>query len=270
MNQKDLETLMIKQINTKTLSKSNLLICNSYRLREFLLNDLSEIFNCEIIRVDNKVDNVRSAIKEIMTTHNFQVYAFIDIDQASSQTKNSLLKVCEDNKHKLIFICSSSLDSVPFTLSSRCQLLDIQPFSQVDISKFLKENCIVVDNNLIPFIQNLDDIDDKISFKEYYDFCIKILSAFKNVSLSNILKSSKQVKTTQTSSGFEISILIRIMSKITIDDLIENKLQFFGEIEKYYKFLEILSTSLSKLNIKSASKSYIFDNILIGGFSLCN
>lgn len=265
---------MIEKIENSAMTEvfnfSNILVCESDNLISKIVEKLNQHSECSTTVVENKVDSIRLATSEIRATTHLQVFIFLDVDTSSAETKNALLKTCEDNSHKIMILCTRDLNSIPETLTSRCQVHRIDPMASQEIEKYLKDENMNVDSQLISFINNVDEIHQDTNFQKYLEMSEKLLTSFKAVSLSNILKSSKQIKTSKNNGEFDVSILFNVISSSVREKMITNTALPFRNLEDCHAFLEELSELRGKLMIRSINKLFVYDELIIRGYSLWN
>ena len=93
-----------------------------------------------------KIDQVRALKREAMLTPyegRYRVYILRNVDLASLEAANSLLKILEEPpEHVVLVLTAVQPESVPATVLSRCQRLDLRPVAHRVLETLLRDRGI--------------------------------------------------------------------------------------------------------------------------------
>ena len=234
-----------------------------------LCSEISKLLNAEMIVVDNKVDSIRSTITMIYSQTQPLLYVFEDADTMSINSKNSLLKVCEEPPQSAyIVLLTENKENILPTILSRTQLFELSNYTQQELGEYLSSKDLSSNTKqMILSISNCPGDIEKFLMQnnnELVSFANKVVGNLRRVSLSNALKICKQISLNKTSDGFDSILFLNSI-------IIECKNNFIKTRDnKYLEFSKYASNTKHNLSLAYINKNYEFDNFIIKGWSLWN
>lgn len=215
---------------------------------------------------DVKVDTVRGMIDEAYRLANPTVYIIPDGHKMSPQAKNALLKVTEEPPNKATFLMSvTSTEALLHTLSSRGTKFYLRPYSEAERSEYIdscKVNLDSEDRDLImQTCISMLEIDTMLKSKpgELYDYANKLIDNIADVSVANMLKTSKSIAFKEDDEGYNLELLLKVVCfslRMRMDENESDRILYAGLISQTVR-------TLGELHLSTISRPNTFDDWLI-------
>lgn len=160
-----------------------------------------------------------------------KVYVINNIDKATIQAQNKLLKVLEEpNKNVFFILSATNLDAVLSTVKSRCKIMTIEPFSSEQVKEIFKNENVEISDILYSqsggYVGKLCELFRGGDFADALEVAKGVVFDMKNskqvLKYSAGLSSSKQTFLTKLSliQEFYRDILMTLLGE---NDLQQNK-----------------------------------------------
>lgn len=270
IGQRKLVEKLSKDIENNTFSHFITLCAPDGYGKHTVCNLLCDLLNADMIFVNNKVDSIREAISLIYSqTTCPTLYIFEDADTMSINSKNSLLKVCEEPPQAAyIILLVNSVENLLQTTLSRTRLYEFENYTRCELEEYLKlKSPQEIESNMILSVSTCPGDIDKMLLpnnKNVLSFANKVVENLKRVALSNALKIGKQISLNKNSDSMDYTLFLNAIMVVCKSKFIETK-----DI-KYLRFSEIASNTKHNLSLSHINNSYEFDDFIIKGWSLWN
>lgn len=164
-----------------------------------------------------------------------KVYVINNIDNATPQAQNKLLKVLEEPNPNVFFVINATnLDSVLPTVKSRCKILNIKPF-RLEQMKEVFENQNVQTSEII-YSQSGGYIGKFVELCEGGDFaeCLDVAKGvvFEMTNSKQVLKYSARLSSSKANFLTKLSLIQKLYRDILLSVLGQNSRQYNEHIEK--------------------------------------
>lgn len=170
-NTKDALTFLTMSLicTEDTLACENCIDCN--KIKNNIYSDLISFDgNIETIKKGN-VEFIQEQFKKTAVEGKSKIYILENIENATKEAMNSLLKILEEPIPGIYAIFTTkNINRVLPTIQSRCQVIDIKPLNKLELKKELIRDGINEEdaNILIKLVSNIDDAkalyDDRFEY----------------------------------------------------------------------------------------------------------
>lgn len=231
-----------------------------------LCNYISKKIQADLFFFDNKIEDIHNFIDIANNQTRKVIYVLQDIDSASTNVKNALLKIVEEPvKNSIVILLCTNKDQLLPTIRSRGVLFELVPYSQAELLEWVeKSKTEVVDlNNCLKVCSYIGELKNAAAVKvnELLEYATKIINNINNSTLSNSLKISHKLKLIEADDGYDINLFLNCvqyqvveLSKTTKDIVVFNN---------YIDFMNLIQDTKNSLNLKAANKKYIIDEFII-------
>jgi len=207
----------------------------------------------------------------------------------SEQAANSLLKILEEPPQQtLLILHAESVEKIPKTVLSRCQLLQVQPVATNEIFKHLCErgvperdaqNYAHMSNGAVEYaIQLIDDTDAKNAYNQLIGDSLKLLNSPLHERLKVVEDRIKSVKGMTAQSELMqrwlevFDLLLRDMLLLRVDAgqfcthyLLEQQLQGIAQQYTQHELVQLidLNKKMRELLQKNSNPQLVLENLAI-------
>lgn len=205
-----------------------------------LINELAEYYNYPISFVDHNVSSIRSTIYYEDT-----LYIFEDLDEWSKACCSSLLKILEENRSIHFIITVKNIQNIPNTISSRCQVFQMQPYT---IEQIGNELCSTVG-------------EAKLFSEDLLNFVDKVIDNMLTTSIWNIFKLENSIKLKESDEGFDFYLFFNMVESRLYQRII---LGTSDELKDQYSMFYYITTKYnSRINMNNLNKQKFLWNWIL-------
>ena len=252
------EKLKEKINNIKSLdelSKSIIICGNKGTGRHTLFNYIKDKFNIEVENIDYELS---LDILNDMYALSIPKFYIIDLDKLEEHKQierfqNTLLKFVEEPPELAwIFIIKSK--RILDTISNRCQIYTIEPYSNkelLEIAKLYSKNYTSDQLQILETPYNIINKDIS-NIEDIEKLCINIINNINRATISNVLSIRNKFE-----SEIDIDLFLKIFSNILFKFYIEKN------SNKYLSAYFITVDLMSNLDILNINKNNLIDNYLL-------
>lgn len=278
VGQKKLLSLIDKQIESCNFPRFSIICGYTGYGKKSLCSYIAKKLNCDIIFFDNKIEDVRRCIEMAYSYPQPILYVIKDAQEMSVSAKNSLLKVAEEPpENSRIILLATLKEFLLGTVSSRGVLYQMEDYTKDELQQFILTSfpkyTMQQTENIVCVCSSPGEIIScsEINLDEMLEDCDNIVNNLHRATLSNILKITKTIKTSdkEETDGYPLVVFLnclqnRLRLKV-VDILTPQNLR-----EKYVQFIDIIANNKRNLFSKSVNKSMLVDSILIEAYELWN
>ena len=251
-------------IDTDTLGQFLIIVGPKGYGKKTLMNLIANNWRFSYICDDAKVDTIRQMIKFAYQERNKCIYIVPDLDTASTQAKNSLLKIVEEPPKGATFIISASSSfDVPATIISRGQVYAMDPYTADEKREYLaqKEDCqdnartdfIVSVANNISDVENLRTVDLDALDKQVN----VLIDKCDTLSYGNLIKSAKNLAFKAEDEGIPLRLFL-----LAFDYALGCRMR--GHPQKWVAdAIALTETALFDVGRASINKQMAYQNLLL-------
>ena len=230
---------LLSQLKTK-LPLNLLLVGKPHSGKVTLINELAEYYNYSIFFVDHNVSSIRST-----TYYEDTLYIFEDLDEWSKACCSSLLKILEENKSIHFIITVKNLQNIPNTISSRCQVFQMQPYT---IEQIGNELCGTVG-------------EAKLFSEDLLNFVDKVLDNMLTTSIWNIFKMENSLQLNKTDNGYDFYLFFNLVESRIFTRV---STMTSGELFDQYSMFYLITTKYnSRINMNNLNKQKFLWNWIL-------
>lgn len=201
-----------------------------------------QLINCGI-----KVEDVREVITLSHKLAGGALFLFPNADHMSPAARNALLKVTEEaprQSHFMMTVYDSN--QVMATLQSRAFILQLDPYTSVELCEYATSNYPAVDlpdEEIMQVCMTPGDVDILINTdpQGFYDYVKLVVESLRDVLPANALKIGKQIAFKSEDEGWDLTLFLRMFTilcangaggvdTMTAYEAIRNTTQFLGEM----------------------------------------
>lgn len=243
-----------------------------------LCREIGAWLGCDVIFYDNKIESVRECIDTAITQVKEIIYVLQDADGMSVSAKNSMLKLVEEpprNAH-IILLCADEQNLLP-TIVSRGVIFKFNEYTDDELLEFFKttyqqsyqqnvdnsKKIIEISNCPGDIIKCLDMDINKLS-----TYAQKVVDSLKDATISNVLKITKQLKLSDTDTGYDVGIFLNCVQESILEKI--KSINDVEEIQFLTDFNKVIIESKIKLSNSSINKTMLIDTMLIRGWEVWN
>lgn len=230
--------------------------------KKLICSYIAKKLNLEYIICDIKIDEIKAIINNAYINKIPSLYVFADLDKASLNAKNAILKVTEEPPNNAFFaITTTNTELLLPTLISRGTLFKLDPYSSNDIESFIKVINTGLSKNDVNILTSIcdgpRDIDSIILYgcSKFYDYCVQILENIGEVESANALKIGSIILSKDNS--WDLLLVFKCLISIAYKMLLET------HDLKYAQFIRVTSNYKYQLNTKSINKLALLDSWII-------
>ena len=229
-------------------------------LSKYIISKLN--YNWTII--GTKVDEIREMIDFSYKQTEPILYLIYNADKMSLNAKNSLLKVIEEPPNNAYFIMTlTSIENTLSTIRSRCQLIEMEPYSEEEINNFINELNPIINPSqrhiLLSICRNKYEIELLIKYgiDEFYNYVKKVVDNIYKVQSANSFKLTEKLDIKNDGNGYDLDLFLETYKSICLNYLtndIDNE-----NFDYYAKGVQITSLYQHKLNITGINRQSLID-----------
>ncbi len=180
--------------------------------------------------VDNKVNSIRDLILDANTVTTKTHYVIRDIDCATINAQNALLKLIEEPPANAIFCmtCNSEYDVLP-TIKSRSVVFKMQPYSNDELQEFCKLNNIQIDTTICDTMQDIIMLN-KYNYNKFNEFVDKLYTYISKTPYRDMKVIESNFNFKNDSNKYDLSLFFKLFIKKSLE---ESNLQYTLITNKY-------------------------------------
>ena len=154
---------------------------------------IAEKLKCNLVRMTNSVDSIRSVMQEAYSTAEPMIFYFADADDMSQSARNAMLKITEEPPNNAYFILTVVNDnSLTDTIKSRANVFYMLPYTSGELIEFCK-TMDMSEAEIDCAREICDNPGEVIRLTEngtykLYNFVEKVMDNIAEVTVSNALK----------------------------------------------------------------------------------
>lgn len=230
---------------------------------------ISEKLNADIFYFENKIDDIHNFIEIANNQNRKVIYVLQDIDTASNNVKNALLKIIEEPvKHSIIILLCNNKDQLLSTIRSRGVLFELSPYSQHELIQWVNESKTeIVDlNNCLKVCSYIGELKNaaSVNVSELLEYAEKIINNINKSTLSNSLKISHKLKLTEADEGYDLKLFLNCLSYKLVE--LGKAITDPNVFNKYISFINLIQEVQNALNLKAVNKKYLLDEFIIKAY----
>ena len=223
---------------------------------KYIANKLSLIYSeCEI-----STEAVRDVIDTAYKSTTNVLYCFPNADTMKVQAKNAMLKITEEPPENAYFCLTINDDSnLLDTLRSRAQILNIEPYSFVEIGQFIDSLPSSTTFDL-PTLGVMAKHPGEAKLlheygKEFYEFAELVVDNIAEVEPANAFKTSQKLALKNEEDKYDLKTFLNTVAYILWKKIKENKV----ERKKYIQALLVTTDKVNKLDRIGVNKQQLYD-----------
>lgn len=237
--------------------------------KDTLCKEISKMLKTDLVLFGNKVDDLRECIQLAYEQKSPILYTISGGDTMSIAAKNSILKLIEEppNNAYIIMQIENEQSTLP-TILSRAYLCKMDNYTMQELKDYISKKDTSFTNEEIDKIVQICDSPGSINIlllpenKEIMETASKVAYNIDKITLSNLLKVSKKIKTTESTEGMDLGLFLNCLQYYVFSLFIETK------DERYYSFYAEIIKAKGSIRSNSINKLYVLDNLLIGGWKI--
>lgn len=212
---------------------------------------------------DCKVDTLRTLIEDAYSLTETTIYVVPNLDNASVNARNILLKVIEEPPTSVYFIITcSNIENILDTIKSRCQIYYLDNYTPNEIVEYCNAE-YNLDSEDVEVVRNIcttfRDVDILVSYniKEFVSYVDLVIKNIEKVQLSNSFKIGNKLSFKKDDGLYNLELFFRIFSN--------RLLQMYRDDQKvkYLEGMTITGFYLNRLSLVSINKQMVFDTWLM-------
>ena len=176
--------------------------------------------------LDVKVDTIRNMIDEAYRFSEITIYNIADADNMSPQSRNALLKVCEEPPNNAYFIMTLyDIGNTLNTIKSRATIFYMDKYSKDELSGYYDSKKYSGDKELVVTLaETPGDVDILVSnVKEFYEYANGFIDNVTKVSGAEAFNLTNKVSIKDGDDRFDIILFFKIFQHICIERASESK-----------------------------------------------
>lgn len=202
---------------------------------------------------DNKIDDIRNAIKCSQNEFTKQLYVFENLESGSNLkvVQNALLKLLEEPPKNInIFILCYDYNLLLPTIYNRGIKVNFQGYTREELRLF-NDN-----DKLLDIFNNPRDLiyAKNIDIEQLLNLINKIVDKLDLANITNALKLNNYIYSKDNTSGYDINIFTQVLKYVLLN-------RYYQTLDdKYLNKFNLLQKSLDNLKVNN---KYVLDNFLI-------
>lgn len=226
-----------------------------------LAHYVSALLDAVHVDCDRSVDAVREVIEASYKCTLPTVYVIPEIEKASIQAQNALLKITEEPPRSAYFILTTqNSDFVPYTIKSRGRLglFYMEPYTEEELVKYADG---ALDSEVLEIARTPGDIEELKSMNtkavEFTNFCNNVFYNLGIVSGPNALKITQYFKLKEHDEGYSPDLFFKAMLTKYCAKMRDTDVK--SERNMYCDLIGITVTAMYNLTIPGLRKDSIID-----------
>lgn len=211
----------ISSLNLDNFPHTVMLVGQKGSGKSLVVTYISEHLGLDVVEVsDLTIDKLMS----IQLDPRVKIYLFNDL---STKEQNQALKFFEEPVRKsFIILTTENKDSYLDTICNRCQIWNLDKYTDNQLREFCEQNDIKLLNDLIDIVETPGDIISlmKDVSSELFELSDKVLTQISKASYGNILNISKRF---EDNPSLDIVLFIRLLERLAYKKYINNETKSF-------------------------------------------
>lgn len=246
-----------------------------YSGRKTLAKQIAKKFNCELIFIGIKIDEIRDMIR-LANESDLDIIFFIDEgNKMSLGAENTLLKITEEapnNSHIILSVENKNL-LLP-TIISRGEVFNLQQYSLEDFKTFLIDNNITnkedLNKNNYDYLLhtypnlgylNILPINESINL---FNYCNQISKDIRNANGADVFKIVERIKLKDEQQGWDLNQFLYCLNECCLNNLLKATIsKDKKEVDYQISYIQILTKIDRMLSNNLFNKTYILDKLII-------
>ena len=238
--------------------------------KKTLVNELFTRLSIPVHSFTGAIDDVRRVIDIASEQREPICYLLPDADNMSVNAKNALLKITEEPPANAYFVITLlDANNTLGTILSRGTCFNLDPYGKEELRSYIlyKQYNTEVMNIALSICNNTGEINELFSYdvKAFYKFAETIVNNIHIPKTGNIFKISKQVKGKDNPTGYDGTLLFKVVRNLYLQKAIEtDKPQYYNAVLVTSKCLRDLS--LVNVNVVGTIDTWIMEvRSVLGG-----
>lgn len=232
--------------------------------RKTMAQYIADSLHAGMMKYSCGVDDMRAMIGYAHKIPSTYVFLISDADNMSPAAKNCILKVVEEPPQDAHFIMTvSDIDSVLDTIKSRGTVLNMDKYTQDEITQFIQSlpDDVSVSCEDVDILKNTCEVPGDVlrmieyNPSEFMGYVEKVADNLEEVSVANMFKISGKIKLKETQEGYDVRLFWRMFVDICLVRMRKNSLM-------YGNWIKVTIKKLRSLQITGVNKSMLFDSWL--------
>ena len=265
IGQKNLCRQISKQLSENEFPNFAVLCGNGEFDKLELIQHIASKLTCSYTIIHSpKVDEVRQVITEAYTQRAPIVYALVNFDNVSAQTKNALLKVTEEPPSSAyIIIGVKNRDNLLKTLRSRATIYQMDRYTGDEISAYSARYNLTSDQMelVLNLCETPDEVDLLLNYNvdEFYSYLNLVVDNIAKVSGANSFKIADKLKLKDNDvEKYDLALFLKCFAVVCVERYSEDK------DKRYIESVQLTSRALDNINVASLNKQMIVDDWILG------
>ena len=265
IGQKNLLSTISKMIDNDKFPSFSIIVGAEGSGKKTLAREIVSMLRATHINVENKIDDIRNFIELNNSQTSKIVYILYDMETASLEAKNSLLKVLEEPaKNSHIILLTNSKESLLSTILSRGVIFEIEPYYEEDFKEYVKSREIKKDlTKYLKVCNNIGELETAfdVDIDKYIDTTYKMVVNMKVATLSELLLVPNKLELSFDKNDMSLFInsLQYNLNRVAKSQIDKDKVS----IENIINVSKGLGVLRRQLNFKSMNKKYLLDEFFI-------
>lgn len=189
-----------------------------------------------------KVDTIKELVEDSIlkpVEADKKVYLIVNADKMNDTAQNKLLKILEEPPESVYFLLGAVADfSILPTVKSRVKTLEIRPFDEDEVYKFLLSKNYNGDLKLYSsysggVLSEAEKVAQNPDFREVFDLSIKIASCDSESKISELSKKADKLKNKNelwaSLSLIYRQVMLKKMKKEVLSSVNKNEIEYLAD-----------------------------------------
>lgn len=228
--------------------------------RSTIIEEIKKKFKYKSVLCGTSTEEVRQIVDMAYTVETPVFYIFYNGEKLSSNAKNVLLKVVEEQPKNAFFIMRTESGTIE-TLKNRSFYYNIQPYSSSELKEyFSKQNKEDVYDNYGEICKNIGQIKIflEMDYEGLIDYCDMIVTKINRASQGNVFNITRKIDFGDNPNGWDAQLFIN-----ALEWKLKNAYKTTKE-DRFFQAIFRLNSFKSQIKINGVNKSVALDNFLLG------